>query len=130
MKRFVEALAAKFDERNVGYWKDDHQVRPGANLTKEIADGITKCTVFVPILSEGYVSDRGEKWCKRESALATHQRKIIIPIQWGKTEIPSEFQLMFRPDTLRAKYDPESDPATCERQLNEICDAVVAQLGK
>ena len=124
MPDFVGGLAVELERRDIGYWKDDRQIGPGDNITKRIAAGITKCIVFVPILSEGYVSDRGEKWCKKECAMAANKEKIIVPIQWGNTEIPGEVELMIRSDTMRAKYDPEAGPAIRKQKLKEICDAI------
>lgn len=128
---FVDRLAVGFEERRIGYWKDDHEMHPGDNLYVRIAEGIAKCTVFVPIISEGYVSStQGEKWCQKECAMAADQRKIIVPIQWGNTEIPDAVKLMIGPGTLHGKYDPDSGPATCRQRLKDICDAVQEKLCK
>ena len=127
---FVSDIVVELEKRGISYWKDDHQIIPGDKITKRIVDGITRCTVFVPILSKGYVSEKGEKWCKKECADAANKEKIIVPIQWGETEIPAEIEFMIRPDRLRAKYDPEASLATRKQQIKEICDAVEKQLCK
>ena len=128
VQEFAEALAKELHNRKISYWKDDHRMIPGDNITKHVADGIAKCSVFVPILSKGYVSIKGEKWCQKECAMAADKKKIIVPIQWNDTNIPDDIELMIRPDTLRAKYDPGADSATCKKKIKEICDAVCAQV--
>lgn len=128
MTSFADALAAELERRNIGYWKDDHQMTPGDNITEHIVEGITKCSVFVPILSEGYVSSRGESWCQRECAFAVEKKKKIVPIQWNDTSIPDKIKFQLRPDLLRAKYDPNAGPAIRKQKLKEICDAVCAQV--
>ena len=130
MSDFADAIAADLENRNIGYWKDDHQMIAGDNMTTRIADGITKCRLFVPILSEGYISERGEKWCKREYVMAADKGKIIVPIQWGATKIPDDIGFILRSDTLRAKYDPSAGPANRKQQLKKICDDVEKQLRK
>ena len=128
MTPFAEALATELEKRDIGCWKDDHQMKPGDYITKHIVEGITKCSVFVPILSEGYVSSKGENWCQKELSDAVGKKKIIVPIQWNDTEIPDEIEFQIRHDLLRAKFDPNADPAAYEQKLNEICDAVCAQV--
>ena len=127
---FADAIAAELEKRRIGHWKDDHQMGPGDNITKRVAKGITKCKLFLPILSEGYISERGEKWCQRECALAVDKGKIFVPIEWGKIKIPDDIKFSIKPDTLRAKYEPGAGPATRKQQLRTICDAVQEQLRK
>ena len=128
MTSFADALAAELEKRKIGYWKDDHRMMPGDNITEHIVEGITKCSVFVPILSEGYVSSSGERWCQKECAFAVQEKKKIVPIQWNDTRIPDEIIFQMRPDLLRAIYDPNADPETRKQKLEEICDAVCTQV--
>lgn len=87
---FANAIAAELEKRRIGHWKDDHQMSAGDNITKRVTEGITKCKLFLPILSEGYISERGEKWCQRECALAVDKGKIFVPIEW----VRSRFQMI------------------------------------
>ena len=126
---FVDALATEFKERDIRYWKDDCQMSGGEVITDQIVNGINKCAIFVPILSEGYVSEEGYRWCQRECRMAVYKDKIIVPVQWGNTKIPDEvaFDLL---DLLVIIYDPGSDPAVHKQKLKEICDAVQKKLSK
>ena len=130
MRDFANDLAVELEIRHITCWKDDHEMIPGDDLVARITDGINECTIFIPILSEGYVSEKGHKWCRKECSMAADENKIIIPIQWGETNIPKEIRFMIRPDILRAVYNPESGPAARKQKLRDICEAVWKMLRK
>jgi len=127
---FVTALGAELGKQHIRYWNVDHQTSDGDLQIKQIVNAITKCTVFIPILSEGYVSGKGSGSGMKQISMATAKEKSILPIQWGNTNIPDVLEYMMQFDLVRLIYDPGSSPATHKQKLKEICDAVQKLLRK
>ena len=120
VKPFADKLAAALEEQGVSCWKDDHVVEVGDDLDERIVAGINSCKVFVPILSVGYISESGERWCQRECKLAKKKGKKMVPIRWGSTEIPDEIDFIIGPSIFHGNCST----ATADDYLPKICSVI------
>ena len=120
VKPFADKLAIKLAEQGVSCWKDDHIVKEGDDLDERIVAGINSCKVFVPILSAGYISEKGEQWCQRECKLARKKGKKMVPIRWGDTKIPDEIDFIIGPSIFHGTCNT----ATADDYLAEICPVI------
>ena len=127
MTDFVTCLGEELEKQETKYLKNDHKMDPGKDLSKQIAEGIQICKIFVPILSHEYMSDEGEKWCQPECNLAKERKKIIVPIQWSDAVIPECIRFMIGPGIHLLQYSPQKHDTN---QLRVIGEAVQKQLGE
>jgi hypothetical protein len=70
---------------------DHERILGGANFVEEIAEGIGKADVFMPLISKKSI---GSKWVKLEVYHALNKNKKIVPLLVDFTELPNDFQLV------------------------------------
>jgi hypothetical protein len=73
---YVERLVAELDRRQVDSWYD-RRIDSGHRWTEEIEAKIRACTVFVPVVTPGFVKSR---WCESELHLAIELEKPMAPL--------------------------------------------------
>ena len=119
---FVNGLATTLQKRGISVWKDNRSMGAGDTLSEAITAGINECMIFIPVLSEGYVSDPGKNYCQRELSFATQQGKHIIPIVWKDTTLSGH---IISPDTLCINVDPSKN---AHEVIGRVCKQVLTFL--
>jgi hypothetical protein len=70
---------------------DKKQILGGANYVKEIADGIGKADIFMPLISKKSI---GSNWVVREVHYAMIKEKKFVPLLVDISEIPEDLKLV------------------------------------
>ena len=74
----VEQLYQKLkDDGSLNVFKDDHVLIPGEKLTPRLKQEISKCFLFVSVMSSKYFDS---KWCCGEFEHALKEKKNLFPI--------------------------------------------------
>ena len=53
--QFADKLEDALTKRGITVWRDKNSMQPGDDLFDEIADGIDNCSVFIALITPGYV---------------------------------------------------------------------------
>ena len=82
----VRRLSAMLDDAGIRTWFDRNRLRAGDHFSKDISDAITKCRLFIPLLSNS-TATRKEGYFRREWFWAAHRSqsmaasvRFIIPV--------------------------------------------------
>lgn len=96
---FVESLARALEDQGLRVWYPGDQLKPGANITETIADGLARSRYGVVVLSPAFF--RGS-WPRKElGALASREsqgEEVILPV-WHDVDL----------DDVRANAAPLAD---------------------
>lgn len=88
---FAKKLVHFLEEKGHQIWMDKKRILGGANYVKEIANGIGKADIFLPLFSKESI---GSKWVEREVYYAESKDKKIVPILVDSTQMPEEIKLV------------------------------------
>ena len=125
-KKLIDPLYKCLKDAGLDPWKDDKNMGPGQQLTPEIKEGITECSLFVCAKSPNYFNS---KWCKEEFKQAIGGKKVIFPVVWkddsNKDQYPEEYHDQNLPDILYFEYDPDainhnSEVARCANAIIKL----------
>jgi hypothetical protein len=81
-KDFVRTLAKDLRANAIDIWLDEEQIMVGESITERVADGLSRCTHLIIILSENFQSSR---WCTTElrailhREIKEHKNRILGP---------------------------------------------------
>ena len=77
----VDALARRFEEERINYWRDEKDLLIGDVLDKSISKGIQESRLFLIVLTPTSIASR---WVARELDEAAHEasegNKIVLPV--------------------------------------------------
>jgi len=77
----VDAIAARFDQDGINYWRDDKDLLVGEVIDDAISRGIQRSALFLVVLTPNSITSR---WTARELDEAAHEEveggKVILPV--------------------------------------------------
>jgi len=72
-------------------WIDKKMILGGGDYREEIADGIERADIFLPLFSPESVESR---WVQQEIYYAHEKHKLIVPILLKSVKLPKQFQII------------------------------------
>ena len=86
----VVPLLEAMERAGYRIWYDEG-IEAGSRWTRTLAEKILNCKIFLPLLSRACVAS---DFCRRELALATEERKSIVPVHMESVTLPPEWRLL------------------------------------
>ena len=115
-------------DRTYEVFVDDNSIKVGENWSEKILDGLTRCDVFVALISTHYADSI---WCIRELQEVDRLMKHILPIfhsgtypPKGQTLILSEKQSIPSGKPLKATVDTAISDADFATVMGEVLSAI------
>ncbi len=90
-RNFVKLFVEKLKAKGITFWIDENEILPGNDLYKTIAGGIAKSSHYLIVLSANSIES---DWVEKEIRYALEEKKVVIPILYGKMALPEDIKLM------------------------------------
>jgi hypothetical protein len=109
-RAFAQGLIQELKKRGVSVWIDSAEIRVGDSVVDRLADGLSKCTHLLIVISQHYLTSA---WCKAELRTILHRAiksgtKRILPLTISSlpTSIWDEPPFLFIEDLRRLDLSP------------------------
>lgn len=86
-QEFVSRLALDLEERGAEVWIDREDLHAGEKWQESIAQGVRACKAFLLVVSPQWLKS---EWGQREFRLAVESKRPVIPLLYGKADLPRE----------------------------------------